>query len=81
MDCSPLGSSVHGISQAQTHRYREQTSGYQWKWEGQYSGGRVGVTKYWMQDRLMIPSAQRLVWAAKQALGNATLGPMHESEK
>lgn len=36
----------------QTHGYREQTSGYQWKQEGQYSGGRVGVTNYWMQDRL-----------------------------
>ena len=36
----------------QTHGYREQTSGYQWKREGQYSGGRVGVTNYWMQDRL-----------------------------
>ena len=40
------------IKKKQTHRYREQTSGYQWRREGQCSVGRVGVTKYWMQDRL-----------------------------
>ena len=32
-----------------THRYREQTNGYQWgKGEGQNKGGRVKGTNYWM---------------------------------
>ena len=34
----------------QNHRYREQTSGYQWgeEGEGQYKCGGVGGTNYWM---------------------------------
>ena len=34
----------------QTHRYREQTSGYQWGEgrEGQNRGGGVGDTNYWV---------------------------------
>ena len=31
-----------------THRYREQTSGYQCGEEGQYRGLRVGGTNYWV---------------------------------
>ena len=43
---------VNITKKKQTHGCREQTSGYQWKREGECSVGRVGVTKYWMQDRL-----------------------------
>ena len=35
----------------QTHRYREQTSGYQWgvgRGEGQYRDEKVGGTNYWV---------------------------------
>ena len=36
-----------------THRYREQTSGYQCvAGEGQYRGGGVGGTNYWVKDSL-----------------------------
>ena len=31
-----------------THRYREQTSGYQWQGRGQYQGRVTGSTNYWM---------------------------------
>ena len=35
----------------QTHRYREQTSGYQW-WEGQNRGRGVRGTDYYVQNKL-----------------------------
>ena len=37
----------------QTHRYREQTSGYQWGVEeGQCKGRDMGGTDYWVKDKL-----------------------------
>ena len=40
---------VNGTKKKQTHRYREQTSGYQWgegRKEGQYRGRGLRGTKY-----------------------------------
>ena len=37
---------VNITNEKQTHRYREQTSGYQL--QGQYKGGRVGGTNCWV---------------------------------
>ena len=41
---------VNITKKKQTHKYREQTSGYQWgeRGEGQYTGEGVGSTNYWV---------------------------------
>ena len=39
---------VNITKKKQTHRYREQTSGYQWWGKGQYWGGGVGGTNCWV---------------------------------
>ena len=39
---------VNITKKKQTHRYREQTSGYQWEREEQFRGGEVGDTNYWV---------------------------------
>ena len=36
------------VTKKQTHRYREQISGYQWGGEGQYRGRGVRGTNYWV---------------------------------
>ena len=35
-----------------------------------------GILRWKTKDSTLIPSAQRLVWAAKQPLGNAALGAL-----
>lgn len=36
----------------QTHRYRERTSGYQWRGgEEEYRDGKMGDTNHWLKDR------------------------------
>ena len=49
-------------------------------WWAQFMGSqRVGhdwVTNFQLSLFTLIPSAQRLVWAAKQALGKAALGAL-----
>ena len=79
------------LSLAQTHRGRPQTTStglYAW---GELQGSPVWQALFGHKRRIplavvlpppargagtLIPSAQRLVWAAKQPLGNAALGDL-----
>ena len=41
----------------QSHRYREQTSGYQWgagKWKGKYRRGGLRDTNYYVKNKLQV---------------------------
>ena len=51
MESKKCNELVNTTKKEQTHRYIEQTSGYQ-SGEGQYRGGGVGGTNYRVQDRL-----------------------------
>ena len=49
MESKKYNKLVNITNKKQTHRYKEQTSGYQWSGEeGQYRGWGVGSTNYWM---------------------------------
>ena len=69
MDCNPPGSSVHGLFQA---RILERVA-------LSFSRGfplAVVLPPPGRGAGTLIPSAQRLGWAAKQPLGNAALGAL-----
>ena len=43
------------MKKKQSHRYREQNSGYEWgegRWDGQYWGREVKVRNYYVQNKL-----------------------------
>ena len=47
MESKKYNKLVNITKKKQTYRYRKQTSGYQWD-EGQYMGGGVASTNYWV---------------------------------
>ena len=46
MESKNYSKQVNITKKKQTHSYREQFSGYQWKGEGQYRGGGAGGLNY-----------------------------------
>ena len=67
MDYSLPGSSIHGIFQATV---------LEWGAIAFYHCVHLFCIKGTAQSRKLLGDAQRLVWAAKQALGNAALGAL-----
>ena len=52
MESKKYNKLVNITKKRQTHRYREQTSGYQWGGEGQYKGEGVGGIGYKKGSRM-----------------------------
>ena len=53
MESKKYNKLVNVTKKKQTHKYREQTSGYQWGvMERQQGNGGVGGIDYWVLDRL-----------------------------
>ena len=52
MEFKKYNKPVNRTKKKQTHRNREQTSGYHGVGTGKYRGGRMGDTNYWVSGRL-----------------------------